>query len=175
MRSCVLVVALCVALGSTACGKDSDPGATVKPAPAATQAPTAADRPQASSTPPPASAAASTVASAPAPSASAASSAVAAVIPAESTKVFNDRCALCHGAHGKGDGPGGAGMKPPPRNWTDPAWQASVTDDHIATALVKGGVAIGESPTMPPSPDLEPKKATVAGLVQIVRSFRKPN
>ena len=76
---------------------------------------------------------------------------------------FNERCALCHGAHGKGDGPGGMGMKPPPRNWTDPAWQASVTDEHIATALVKGGVAIGESPTMPPSPDLEPKKATVAG------------
>jgi len=33
-------------------------------------------------------------------------------------EVFRQECASCHGMSGKGDGPGGTTMKPPPRNFT---------------------------------------------------------
>jgi mono/diheme cytochrome c family protein len=94
-------------------------------------------------------------------------------IPDESKKVFTQRCALCHGKGGMGDGAGGRGMKPPPQNWTDPAWGALVTDEQIATAIVKGGAGVGKSSTMPPNPDLEGgfKQPVVDGLVHMVRSF----
>jgi mono/diheme cytochrome c family protein len=108
---------------------------------------------------------------APTPSVSAA--VVAYEMPPGSTKLFNERCSLCHGKGGKGDGLGATGMKPPPRNWTDSTWQASVTDEHIATTIVKGGAGVGKSSTMPASPDLDGnfKKPIVDGLVHIVRSF----
>jgi cbb3-type cytochrome c oxidase subunit III len=32
--------------------------------------------------------------------------------------VFEANCAVCHGSTGKGDGPGGAGLEIPPRNFT---------------------------------------------------------
>ncbi len=117
-----------------------------------------------------------TMAPVPSPVPSATVAAAAYEIPKESTKIFNERCVLCHGKGGKGDGVGAVGMKPPPRNWTDSTWQASVDDDHIATTVVKGGAGVGKSPTMPASADLDGnfKKPVVDGLVHIVRSFKSP-
>jgi len=106
------------------------------------------------------------------PSATAAATAPPAPIPAESTKLFAERCALCHGKGGMGDGIGGKGMKPPPRNFTDATWQGSVNDEHLKTIILKGGVAVGKSATMPPNPDLEGKTEVVDGLMRIVRSLK---
>lgn len=86
-------------------------------------------------------------------------------------EVFNSRCSACHGTSGKGDGPGAATLNPKPRNYTDGRWQASVTDEQIKKTIVYGGAAVGKSPMMPASPDLDAKPEVVDGLVKIVRSF----
>jgi hypothetical protein len=72
---------------------------------------------------------------------------------------------------GKGNGPAAITLNPKPRNYTDPAWQKSVTDDHIREIIVKGGAALGKSPNMLANPDLGDKPAVVDALVRKVRSF----
>lgn len=91
----------------------------------------------------------------------------------EAQQIFSTRCAVCHGAEGRGDGPGGAGLTPKPRNYHDPAWQDSVTDKEIETAVVYGGAAVGRSPAMVGNPDLGGKPAVVAALREIIRNFGK--
>lgn len=91
----------------------------------------------------------------------------------EARQIFSTRCAVCHGAEGRGDGPGGAGLTPRPRNYHDTAWQDSVTDEEIEQAIVYGGAAVGRSPGMVGNPDLGSKPAVVAALREIVRNFGK--
>lgn len=103
-----------------------------------------------------------------------AAAAPAAEDPArEARNLFKTRCVVCHGEDGKGDGPGAAALNPKPRDYTDPAWQASVTDEQIHKTIVFGGAAVGKSPNMPGNPDLESKAAVVDELVKRVRSFKK--
>ena len=92
---------------------------------------------------------------------------------AEAQKVFGTLCSSCHGTTGKGDGPAASALNPKPRNYTDTAWQKSVTDQQIADTIVKGGAKVGKSNLMPPNPQLKGKPEVVAGLVKIVRSFAK--
>ena len=87
--------------------------------------------------------------------------------------LFKSRCVPCHGEGGKGDGPGAAALNPKPRNYTDKAWQASVDDERIKKTILYGGAAVGKSPIMPASPDLDSKPEVVEGLVKIVREFGK--
>ena len=61
----------------------------------------------------------------------------------------------------------------PPRNFSDPAWQKSVTDEHIETIIKYGGAAVGKSPAMPANPDLNSKPQVVTELRLIVRGFGK--
>ena len=92
---------------------------------------------------------------------------------AEAETMFRQRCVVCHGEKGLGDGPGAAALNPKPRNYTDAAWQASVTDEQISNTIVNGGAAVGKSPIMPGSPDLLSKAEVVAELVKIVRHFKQ--
>lgn len=93
-------------------------------------------------------------------------------VDAEKAKsIYQERCSACHGANGRGDGPGAAALNPKPRNYTDKAWQAKVTDEQIKKTITYGGAAVGKSPIMPASPDLEQKPEVVDGLVKIVRQF----
>ena len=84
---------------------------------------------------------------------------------------YEARCATCHGATGKGDGAGAAALNPKPRNYTDKAWQKSVTDEQIKKAIIMGGAGVGKSPIMPASPDLDSKPEQVDGLVKLIRGF----
>jgi mono/diheme cytochrome c family protein len=97
-------------------------------------------------------------------------------IPQVALDQFKNECAACHGADGKAGTPTAAGLNPKPRNYTDKAWQDSVTDDHIKDVIVRGGiVALGaghETSAMPPHPDFASKPELLNGLVQIVRSFK---
>ena len=89
----------------------------------------------------------------------------------QAATIFKTRCSTCHGEDGKGHGPASITLNPKPRNYTDVAWQKSVTDDHIQEIIVKGGAAVGKSPLMPPNPDLVDKPDVVTALVHKVRSF----
>ena len=90
---------------------------------------------------------------------------------AEAKALFGSLCATCHGASGRGDGAAAAGLNPKPRDYSDKEWQKSVTDEQIATVILKGGAAIGKSPTMPPAPQLESKPEVVAELVKMIRAY----
>ena len=85
--------------------------------------------------------------------------------------VFNERCSACHGTEGKGNGPASGALNPKPRNYTDKAWQAAVTDAQLRKTITLGGAGVGKSPIMPASPDLDEKPEVVEGLVKIVRRF----
>jgi len=90
----------------------------------------------------------------------------------EAQEIYAGRCTPCHGAKGAGDGAASAGLTPKPRNFSDPAWQASVTDEHIEKIIKFGGVAVGKSPAMPGNPDLNAKPQVVIELREIVRDFK---
>jgi cytochrome c553 len=91
----------------------------------------------------------------------------------EAKNVFAQRCTLCHGADGRGDGPASANLNPKPRNYSDAAWQASISDEQLKKTIVEGGAAMGKSMMMPPNPDLKDKPQVVDELVKIIRAFKK--
>lgn len=90
---------------------------------------------------------------------------------AKAQEIFRQRCVMCHGESGTGTGPASANLQPKPRNYTDPTWQASVTDAALAAIIVGGGDAVGKSMMMPANPDLKDQPDVVNGLVKIVRGF----
>ena len=92
---------------------------------------------------------------------------------ADAKQIFATRCSVCHGPEGRGDGPGGTALVPKPRNYHNPAWQDSVTDKEIESAILYGGAAVGRSPAMIANPDLGSKPAVIAALREIVRNFGK--
>jgi mono/diheme cytochrome c family protein len=112
--------------------------------------------------------------SAPAPQVAAEPAAPAADDAAYTAKtLFQQKCVVCHGSVGLGDGPGAAALNPKPRAFADGTWQASVGDEQIENTILMGGPAVGKSPAMPANPDLQSKPAVVKELVKIVRGFKK--
>lgn len=89
-------------------------------------------------------------------------------------QIFAGTCSTCHGMDGTGNGPAAATLGPVhPRNYTDPAWQASVTDADIKKIIVMGGQAVGKSPMMPPNVQLQDQPEVLNGLVTIIRGFAR--
>jgi mono/diheme cytochrome c family protein len=109
----------------------------------------------------------------PATTASASAAAPAAAAVDEALQIFATRCVTCHGSQGAGDGPGSAALDPKPRNFQDPVWQDSVTDDHLEKIVMYGGAAVGKSPSMPGNPDLMSKPEVVRALVAHLRSLAR--
>lgn len=98
-------------------------------------------------------------------------SGIPAAAVAEADSVYSTRCATCHGATGRGDGPGAANLNPKPRDYSDQAWQKTVTDEDIEKTIVYGGAAVGKSPLMVANPDLAGKTDVVKALREKVRAF----
>jgi cytochrome c553 len=94
-------------------------------------------------------------------------------MPSQAEGMFQTLCATCHGMDGTGNGPAAAALNPKPRNYTDPAWQASITDDQIKEIILKGGQGVGKSPSMPGQPQLKEHPEVLDELVQIIRGFGK--
>jgi mono/diheme cytochrome c family protein len=53
-------------------------------------------------------------------------------------KIYAERCALCHGPGGKGDGPASAGLDPKPRNHTDGAYMRTRTNQQLLDVIRNG-------------------------------------
>lgn len=94
-------------------------------------------------------------------------------VPEQAQKMFLTVCAMCHGSDGTGNGPAAESLNPKPRNYTDPAWQASVTDDEIRKTILLGGQGTGKSASMPGQPQLKDQPEVLDGLVRIIRNFGK--
>lgn len=92
----------------------------------------------------------------------------------QAKKMFETVCAMCHGADGTGNGPAAANLNPKPRNYTDPAWQATVTDEEIRKIILLGGQAVGKSATMPGQPQLKDQPEVLDALVKLIRGFAPP-
>lgn len=86
-------------------------------------------------------------------------------------EVFAARCAVCHGPRGAGDGAAAASLVPRPRSFSDKAWQAQVSDDHLRKVIAEGGAAVGKSAAMPPNPDLATDRDALDALVRLVRAL----
>jgi mono/diheme cytochrome c family protein len=91
----------------------------------------------------------------------------------EARETFTQVCSQCHGLDGTGTGPASEMLDPKPRNYTDPKWQASVSDDDIEKIILLGGQAVGKSASMPAQPQLKTRPEVVHDLVKIIRGFAK--
>ena len=61
-----------------------------------------------------------------------------AAVAGQGQNLYQEKCALCHGDDGKGNGPGAAAFNPGPANFTAPQfWQGDVRDKIMNT--VKNG------------------------------------
>jgi len=52
--------------------------------------------------------------------------------------IFATRCAPCHGADGRGDGPAAAGLDPKPRNFHDPEFWRGRTAEQLRLVVRNG-------------------------------------
>jgi mono/diheme cytochrome c family protein len=65
----------------------------------------------------------------------------------DAKQAYEKNCVPCHGAGGKGDGPAGKMLKPPPQDFA--AALKGKSDADIAKIIKEGGKAVGKAATMP--------------------------
>ena len=84
---------------------------------------------------------------------------------AQGQGIYNDKCAMCHGQDGKGNGPAAAALSPSPADFTSPAfWQ------NTSNAKITATIENGHGPM--PSIDLSPSqiKAVIEYMAQTFKS-----
>jgi len=91
---------------------------------------------------------------------------------------FNANCSSCHGESGKGDGPVGAALQPPPRDFTVGDFKFDAdgdgtpgTDADLTAVISQGAAAFGGSPLMAPWPTLSDED--VANVVVYIRTLKQ--
>lgn len=67
---------------------------------------------------------------------------------AEGKVQYDNICASCHGATGKGDGVAAAALDPKPRDLSDAAYVSTLSNEHLYKVISEGGPAVGLSPMM---------------------------
>jgi len=89
---------------------------------------------------------------------------------------FAANCSVCHGKGGKGDGPVGKTLNPPPRNFTEHQFKFDTdkdgktgTDADLGNVIRKGGVAFGGSSLMAGWPTLS--DSDIANVIAYIRSL----
>lgn len=58
--------------------------------------------------------------------------------PTAGRDVFRARCAACHGAEGRGDGPAAAALNPRPTNFADPSSRMAKADSAVVGVIKNG-------------------------------------
>jgi mono/diheme cytochrome c family protein len=87
-------------------------------------------------------------------------------------KLYQTRCAPCHGSDGKAATPTAQALNPKPRDHTDGAYMNQLSNEHLAKVIKNGGPAVGKSPIMPPHTDLNDQQ--IEDVVAFVRSLAVP-
>ena len=92
--------------------------------------------------------------------------------------LFTTNCASCHGDGGKGDGPVGKTLNPPPRDFTKAEFKFDTdkdgkagTDADLKAVIHNGAMKFGGSPLMAPWPAFT--DAQLADLIAYIRTFHK--
>jgi high-affinity iron transporter len=80
--------------------------------------------------------------------------------------LYENKCLLCHGAHGKGNGPAAAALSTPPANFTNPDfWKGDVVKKMTDTILKGKG----------PMPAFTLKPEEIKDIIDyITHTFKKP-
>lgn len=92
--------------------------------------------------------------------------------------LFEANCASCHGTSGKGDGPVGAALNPPPRDFTVGDFKFDANGNgkageeaDLELVIQKGAMAYGGSALMAPWPTLS--KEQIDDIIAYIRTFKK--
>jgi mono/diheme cytochrome c family protein len=97
------------------------------------------------------------------------SSAAVSVAQAQDAKqAFEKNCVMCHGVSGKGDGPAGKMLKPPPADFATVLKGKS--DADITKVIKEGGKAVGKSATMPAFGG-KLKDDQIQGIIEHLKGF----
>ena len=84
--------------------------------------------------------------------------------------LYQAHCAVCHGATGKGDGPGATVVRQPMRDFSDPAAMGAVEDRFLFEIIKKGGSQFGRSNAMP-SWGMQISDDEIQAIVAYIRSL----
>lgn len=92
--------------------------------------------------------------------------------------LFEANCASCHGTSGKGDGPVGAALNPPPRDFTVGDFKFDANGDgtpgedaDLTLVIQKGAMAYGGSALMAPWPTLTDEQVT--DVIAYIRTLKQ--
>jgi mono/diheme cytochrome c family protein len=93
--------------------------------------------------------------------------------------IFTTNCASCHGEDGKGDGPVGAALKPPPRDFTKGEFKFDTdkdgktgTDADLKNVIKNGAAEYGGSPLMAPWGTVL-SDTDINNVIAYIRTFKK--
>jgi mono/diheme cytochrome c family protein len=92
-----------------------------------------------------------------------------AVRAQDAKQAYEKTCVPCHGASGKGDGPVGKMLKPPPKDFATGIKGAS--DADLAKIIKEGGKAVGKAATMP-AYGTKMSDEQIQGLVQYIKGLK---
>jgi mono/diheme cytochrome c family protein len=91
---------------------------------------------------------------------------------AKGKAAFQQYCASCHGAAGKGDGAAAASLNPKPRDLSNKAYAGGLKDDYLIQIVKGGGAAVKKSPLMPAMGNAL-KEDQIKDVVAYLRSLAK--
>jgi mono/diheme cytochrome c family protein len=87
-------------------------------------------------------------------------------------KLYQTRCAPCHGPDGKAATPTAQALNPKPRDHTDRTYMSQLSNEHLAKVIKNGGPAVGKSPIMPAHTDLNDQQ--IEDVIAFVRTLAGP-
>ncbi len=89
----------------------------------------------------------------------------------EAKQLYEQTCATCHGASGRGDGLTGQALQPKP---ADLATALQGKDEaYLTKVITEGGASVGKSPMMPAYQGVLSDEQ-IQGLIQYVKGFASP-
>jgi mono/diheme cytochrome c family protein len=98
---------------------------------------------------------------------------------AKGKETFKMFCETCHGASGKGDGPGAAGLQPPPRDFTKGEFKFDADkngkageDADLKLVIKKGPGAFGGAAFMP-AWEGAISDGDIDNVIAVIRSLKK--
>ena len=102
----------------------------------------------------------------------------AAADAAKGKELFAANCSSCHGMTGKGDGPVGAALPTPPRDFSVGAFKLDTdgdgktgTDADLKNIITNGAAQYGGSALMAPLPHLSEDE--IANIIAFIRTLEK--
>ena len=87
-------------------------------------------------------------------------------------KLYQARCAPCHGPDGKAATPTAQALTPKPRDHTDGAYMNQLSNEQLVKVIKNGGPAVGKSQIMPAHADLNDQQ--IEDIVTFVRTLAVP-